>query len=157
MKKLFISLLFVTLTVTGFSQGLFRPVPADLFKAHDKAFNLKAGTTTHVTLWKFDATVVAAEFVFEGKNQITSKTLSAVGPGFGIQWYVPRSDVDPTPYNVAGISAAILLGTDIYAPDLAAVKIAVLANAFQFFTAGVAYTPNATSKFSLLLGGQIKF
>jgi hypothetical protein len=157
MKRLIISLLFITLTVIGFSQSLFKPVPANLFTAHDKALNLKAGTTTHEILWRFDATVVATEFTFAADHQVTSKTLSAIGPGFGAKWYVPKSDVDPTPYNVFGVSAAILLGTDIYQPDLAAVKIAVLANAFQFFTAGVAYTPNATNKFSLLLGGQITF
>lgn len=156
MKKLIMLLFLVAITVTGFSQGVFRPIPANLFNVQDKAFNLKAGTTTHVVLWRFDATVVATEFIFEG-NQVTSKTLSAVGPGFGAKWYVPKSDVDPTPYNVFGISGAVLLGTDIYQPDLAAIKIAVLANAFQFFTAGVAYTPSATSKFSLLLGGQITF
>lgn len=156
MKKLIFLFVLVAITVTSFSQGVFRPVPANLFQSQDKAFNLKAGTTTHVVLWRFDATVVTNEFIFEG-NQVTSKTLSAVGPGFGAKWYVPKSDVDPTPYNVVGISGAVLLGTDIYQPNLAAVKIAVLVNAFQFFTAGVAYTPNATGKFSLLLGGQITF
>lgn len=157
MKKLIVLLFLVAITITSFSQGVFRPVSANLFNMQDKALNLKAGTTTHVVLWRFNATIVATEFIFESSHQVTSKTLSAVGPGFGAKWYVPKSDVDPTPYNVFGISGAILLGTDIYQPDLASMKIAVLANAFQFFTAGVAYTPNATSKLSLLLGGQITF
>jgi hypothetical protein len=157
MKKLIVSLLLISLSVITFSQGVFRPVPADLFKANDKALNLKAGTTTHVILWRFDATVVAQEVIFGPGKEVTSKTLSAVGPGFGAQWYVPKSDTDPTPYNIFGISGAILLGTNIYQPELESIKIAVLANAFQFFTAGVAYTPNAANKFSLLLGGQIKF
>jgi hypothetical protein len=157
MKKLIIILLLIAFPVIGFSQSLFKPVPTDLFKVKDKSLNLKVGTTTHTTLWRFDATVIATEFIFAGKNNVESKTLSAVGPGFGIQWYVPKSDGDPTPYNVFGVSGAILLGTDIYQPDLASIKIAVLANAFQFFTFGGAYTPNAPYKFSLLLGGQIKF
>jgi len=154
MKKLIIIFFLASLTITVFSQGIFKPVPKDLFKVSDKS--LLTGVNA-VKLWRFDATVVTNEFIFEGGNQVTSKTLSAVGPGFGLQWYVPRSATDPTPYNIVGISAAVLLGADIYQPDLASVKIALLANAFQFFTAGAAYTPNASHKFSLLLGGQIKF
>jgi hypothetical protein len=157
MKRIILISLLALFTMAGFSQSVFKPVPSNLFRATDKSLNLKAGTTTHVTLWRFDATVVATEFVFAGKNNVEAKTLSAVGPGFGLQWYQPKSDIDPTPYNVFGVSGAILLGTDIYQPDLASLKIAILANAFQFFTAGVAYTPNAPYKFSLLLGGQVKF
>jgi len=108
--------------------------------------------------WRFDAAISITEFTWSSSlKKFTPQMFSAVGPAIGVQWYRPTSFDDPTPFNVGGISAAVLLGKNVYEPDLAAVKIAVVANIYQYFKFGPTYTPQAIDKWGMFFGGGVTF
>jgi hypothetical protein len=152
MKKLFLIGFLVAMTLAVSAQNIFQPVPDNLFST-EKA--IKAGAVDHMWLWRFDATVALAEFTYVKEiKQFTFQEFSAVGPAIGFQHYVVS---DTGPFNNYGVSAAVLLGKSIYNPDMAALKVALIGNFFQYFKGGVSYTPNATDHWAVLLGGGITF
>jgi len=158
MKKLIVVLLLTILSVVGFSQSIFHPMPNDLFKVVDRSLGISEGTTTHSWAWRFDATVAFTELVYDKTNkQFITSMFSAVGPAVGYQHYVATSSTDPTPFNNYGFSAAILFGKNVTEPDLGAIKLAVIANLFQYFRFGASYTPNTSNHFGILVGGGITF
>jgi len=170
MKKLITLLLFVALTVTGFSQGLFKPVALFATKAENKYIELpypslyyKVGEIpiTQKWVWRFDATLAIVELNYnKDTKQFVSTAFSAVGPAIGYQHFVPTSATDPTPFNNYGVSAAFLLGENIYNPELAKIKLALVANVMQYFKFGLTYTPKPIVNLSPLgffFGGGITF
>jgi hypothetical protein len=151
MKKL-IFLLLLLLPVIGFSQGLFKPVPSNMFWARSFA-------TPQVTAvqgqwyWRFDATVSLSEVMY---NKVTKSLetsfVGGIGPAIGYQHFIPKSSTDPTPFNNYGISAALLMGERA--------KIALQANIMQYFKFGITYTPNPLPdmfQVGLFFGGGITF
>ena len=158
MKKLLLIFTILMIAVAVQAQSLFKPVPKDLFTTLDKG--LKAGEpfVTHAWLWRFDATVNLEELTWDkATKQFTSSTFSAIGPGIGFKHFIPTSAIDPTPYENYGFSAAVLFGTNIYAPDLSKIKVALEADLFQYLKFGVTYTANTTNWFGIFIGSGITF
>ena len=85
MKKTIILLFLLAFTLAGFSQGLLRPVPADLFqKARLKGWEYKAaGTFNTVLLPRLNTGVICTSF---GKNYGPVE-FSAIGFGIGLLRY----------------------------------------------------------------------
>lgn len=162
MKKLIISLLFIVTTTIGFSQGLFHPVP-NFPDAQQKRDLMAKGIVPidHEWVWRFDASIAFTELNYnKSTKELVSTAFSAVGPAVGYQHFVARSNTDPTPFNNYGFSAAVLLGTSIYEPDLAQVKFAIQANIMQYLKFGVTINPKPAenmSVFGMFFGGGITF
>lgn len=162
MKKLIVILILSCFTFTGFSQGLFKPVT--LFSTqveNDRKVRLGEIPVTQKWVWRFDASIAIVELNYnKDTKQFISTAFSAVGPAIGYQHFVPTSAVDPTPFNNYGISAAFLLGENIYNPELAKIKLALVANVMQYFRFGVTYTPKPLfylSPVGFFFGGGITF
>lgn len=156
MKKLILILFVACMTIAVSAQGLFKPVPKNLFTS-EKA--IKAGETNRALIWRFDATVSIAEMNYNKvTKQLMTSAFSAVGPAIGLQNYVPGAD--GLPYNNWGVSAAVLLGTSIYEPDLSSIKIALQANILQYLKFGITVSPKPAtdlSAFGFYFGTGITF
>lgn len=162
MKKLIVSLLFVIIPIIVFPQGLFRKVES-FPTVKEKGDMISKGIipASSKLVWRFDASIAIVELNYDKEaKKFLSNTFSAVGPAIGVQNYVPTSVTDPTPFNNWGLSAAFLLGQSIYEPDLAATKVALVANIMQYFKFGGTYTfntPDNISHFGVFFGGGITF
>lgn len=162
MKRLILSLIFVAIVAMGFSQGLLHKVdPFPTIKEKGDMLSKGIIPATSKTVWRFDASIVIVELNYDKTaKKFLANSFSAVGPAIGIQNYVPTSVTDPTPFNNWGISGAFLLGPSIYNPDLAAAKVAIVANIMQYFKFGTTYTfnmPDNISHFGVFFGGGITF
>ena len=162
MKTKFLLFLFTGMILIGVSlnaQDIFKPMPKSLFAEQAKAKGVEGAYSAWA--WRFDASVAIAELNYNKETkQLVSNALSAVGPAIGIQHYVPTSATDPTPFNNYGVSAALLFGTNIYEPDLAKFKVAVVANIMQYLKFGVTITPKPGENYSpigLFFGGGVTF
>jgi hypothetical protein len=164
MKKLLLSLAFIVVTTVGYSQ-LFKPVP-DFMSPKEKSDLMTKGHSVKdyeqpSWRWRFDASISIVELNYNtSTKKLLSNTFSAVGPAVGYQHYVPTSSTDPTPFNNYGVSAAILFGESVYEPDLASVKIAIVANVMQYLKFGLTITPKPAEDISvigLFFGGGITF
>lgn len=159
MKKLILIGVIALLTISVNAQNFFKSVPT-FPTVQEKANMISKGITPldRIVQWRFDATLAITELTWiKATKKFNAQEFSAIGPAVGLQWYRPTSDVDPTPFNIYGVSAAVLLGKNIYNPDLAALKVAVIANLYQYFKAGVTYTPSQVDKFGIVIGGGITF
>lgn len=170
MKKLIVLILFASLTLAGFSQGLFKPVDLFATKAENKYIELpypslyyKVGEIpiTHKIVVRLDATIVVAEVNYNKVTKSWSPTpLSAIGPAIGFQSYIPTSATDPTPVNNYGASLGLALGKTVYDPQLAEAKIVLAINIWQYFKFGGTYTFNPPTDIAALgvwFGGGITF
>jgi len=159
MKKLFLIGIIALLAMTANAQNLFKsvkPFPT----TQEKQYMVSKGIMPieRKMNWRFDAAVAFTEFTWSSSlKKFTPQMFSAVGPAIGMQWYRATSDVDPTPFNIYGVSAAVLLGKNVYEPDLAAIKIAIVANIYQYFKFGPTFTPNAIDKWGMFFGGGVTF
>ena len=158
MKKLMIMFLFASIMLATYAQSPFKPVSlfpdSKLLKAGEEAIGNKWA-------WRFDATILISEIT---RNTVTkewaSTSFSAIGPAIGLQNYVPKSDVDPTPVNVYGISLGVALGQTVYDPQLAQAKVVLAVNLWEYFKFGRTYTlnpPQDIAKLGLFFGGGITF
>jgi hypothetical protein len=156
MRRLIVLILFLCISPVIFSQGIFRPVSKNLFISDRADISVDDNTRIdHRWLWRFDATVAFTELIWiKSENQFMSQTFSSVGPAVGYQHYI---STETGPFNNYGVSAAVLLGQSIYNPDMAALKVALVANIFQYFKFGGTFTPNATDHWGIVLGGGITF
>jgi hypothetical protein len=154
MRKLLVITFLLALAFHVSGQSIFKPVPQMFQNTADKTIL----SPDHKLLWRIDATIVLYEI---GKNPETGfmegRTFSGVGPAIGIQNYIPTSAIDPTPYNNWGASLGVLVGPDLYNPDVAKMKVALIGNLFQYFRFGVDYTFNAKYKIGYIIGGGITF
>ena len=162
MKKLFITIFLVAISVAMFAQNgmsLFKPVPKNLFTVVNKnlkAKNVSATTTNTVFLWRLSAMLTATELTWDKTaQQFTSSALSSVGPAIGLRHYTQLSD--GTAYNNYGFNLGVLLGDDVFMAIPSNVKIAATVNAFNFFNFGGAYTINANNPWSILVGAVYTF
>jgi hypothetical protein len=162
MKKLIVLLFFASLTFAVSAQGLFKPVT--LFPTqveNNRKLSVGEVPLTQKWVWRFDASIAIVELNYnKDSKQFVSNTFSAIGPAIGYQHFVPTSSTDPAPFNNYGFSAAVLLGKNIYDPNLASIKVAVVANIMQYFKFGLTYTPNPSqyiSPFGGFFGGGITF
>lgn len=162
MKKLIVFFLFVTITVTMFSQGLFKPVA--LFPTRvENNYKVSIGDLpiTHKVVVRLDATIVVIEVTQNKVTKLWSPTpLSAIGPAIGIFNYIPTSTTDPTPKVNWGASIGLALGQTIYDPQLAEAKAVLAINIWQYFKFGGIYTFNSPTDIRHLgyfIGGGITF
>jgi hypothetical protein len=154
MKKLFlITILLASVLISSFGQGLFRPVPQNLFKTDGWAINKEVKPS--VWLWRLSANITAVELIYnKTTKQFDSQALSSAGPAIGFRHYV--ADSNGLPYNDFGVNLAVLLGTDIEHVTPANIKAALLINAFQFVNVGVDYGIGSKT-FGILLGASVNF
>jgi len=159
MKKILLIGVIVLLSMAVNAQNFFKSVSP--FPTVDEKISMVSRGIMPLerkVAWRFDAAVAFTEFVWNKEaKQFSSQMFSAIGPAIGVQWYRPTSETDPTPFNIYGVSAAVLLGKDIYQPDLAALKVALVANIYQYFKFGPTFTPNAIDKWGVFIGGGVTF
>ena len=163
MKRIVLLMALIAITLTGIAQkaSVWRPVPKNLFTIDNGAVKLTStnAPVTGVWLWRFDASVVLDELVYNTElKQYVSMPFSAIGPAIGYRHYVALPD--GSPYSDFGVTGAVLLGTNIYNPSLAALKIAIMAEVFQYLKLGLAYTPNTPANIkhlSFVFGGAVTF
>lgn len=149
MKKLLITIIFVTITFGLFGQSIFKPVPKNLFQTGDKALQNGA------FLWRFSAQLTATEFQWDKASKgFISLPLSSVGPAIGFRHFVPLAD--GTPFNNWGVNASLLMGVDINAAQPASVKLAITADLFKL-NVGFAYTFTGENHYGFLFGTSIAF
>jgi hypothetical protein len=143
------------------AQSVWKPLPKDLFKILNS--NLKQGQNaiTHTWLWRIDGTFAVTESVYNSNiGDYQTSVFSGVGPTFGINLFVPKSKIDPTPYNILGFSGGILVGTDFYNMSLSSLKAVIMAKVFEYAKFGVSYTPNTPAgikHFGFIIGGSVNF
>jgi len=105
MRKLLI-ILFACISVIGYSQGLFRPVPSNLFP---KSLNgLKAPKNEFKFVPRLNVGVMGTSYGKNDQNVMTVTPLSALGFGFGLLRY---KDVEGVPFNDIGINLMYLQNT----------------------------------------------
>jgi hypothetical protein len=154
MKKLITSLIFITVSVIGFSQGVFKPV--SLFPTvNESRIMLANGETPITSKWetRFDATFQFAEVNYNKVlKYFETNMVIGIGPAIGFQHYVPKSSIDPTPFNNYGFSGGTIFGEKF--------KFVLQANAMELFKAGVTITPNPMENLSIIgffIGAGITF
>jgi hypothetical protein len=159
MKKVFLTLAFIALTIIGFSQSVFKPIPKDLFRVANKtalktALKLDTAVVAPTKiLWRFNATLVGTELLYnKTTKQFVSRPLSGIGPGFGVRHYY--SDANGLPATDWGISLVILVGTDIENIEVVKIKPAITVNAFNFINLGV---DTDFKTIGIVLGAQVNF
>jgi hypothetical protein len=164
MKKVILLLTLVILAGAIQAQSIWKPVPKDLFTKDATIYNeggevLLSLENASEWLWRFDGTVLIDELVWhKDTRQFVSVPLSAVGPAIGYKHYSALPD--GTPYNDFGVSAAVLLGTNIYDPSLASAKLVVMVTVFQYIKFGGVYTLNVPADvghFGIAIGAGINF
>jgi hypothetical protein len=90
----------------------------------------------------------------------SSSSFSAIGPAIGYQKFIPKSDLDPTPVNVYGVSLGVALGSTVYNPQLAEAKALLAVNLWEYFRFGITYSVNPVpdmAKVGVFFGGGITF
>ena len=159
MKRLLIVIsLFALLALNSAAQGLFRPVDKSIFTlTADKG--LKATATPSVWIWRIDATICPqTAFNWDATlKQFVPTSLSSIGPGIGFKHYVPTSATDATPFENFGFSGAVMLGANIYHPDLSKIELAQEVDVLQYIKFGVTETLNTKNWFGFFLGSGITF
>lgn len=144
MRFKFTFVLFLLLSVSVFSQQFFKPVPKDLFTnvTTDRTFKgnsvwfPRPAVTLSAVQWNWD----------KEAKMFSANAFQSVGLGVGYQYF--KMNTDGTPYNLVGINALMLLGTDISA--------GVTVSGFGILNIGATY--NFSQKaFGILTGVQLKF
>lgn len=153
MKKLITLLFFVVLTITGFSQGFFKPVDSGMFKNADGVKTLAV-----TQKWEFRP-AIAITAVQLNWNKLTKQfdasAFNQAGVGVGYHHFVELAD--GTPFNNFGFNGILLLGADdILNPTTPTIAFAVTGNFLQYVQLGTLY--NFTNKsFGILTGVNLRF
>lgn len=149
MKRLLITILFVTMFIVSYGQGFrgfFRPVP-DMFAPKE----LTADQAPSVWLFRPIVTVTAMSFTLG--NPVTVASLSSMGTGLSYQHFI---DNNGEAYNNYGFSALVLFSQDIGGVQPAKLCPAVTVSAFQYLNLGIGYS-FADKKAFLLTGISYSF
>ena len=139
MKKLIIILLFACTSVLVFPQGIFKPVPADLFSIGQKDVVL-----THAWIPRIAAGVIANQFTYnvETKN-LDMSSFSKVGLGMSYAHYIP---VDGLPYNNYSLNAFVFL--PVVEPQ-SGLALAATVSALKYINVGIGYDFGVNKVFGL--------
>jgi hypothetical protein len=140
MKKLIAILFFAIFTASAFGQGIFKPVPDNLFKSHSP--NYTAIQNASVWLPRFSAAVVANQFTYnkETKN-LDMTSFSKVGLGISYSHFVPVNDL---PYNNFSANAFVFFPTND-----SGVSFALTVSALQYINVGAGYDVKLKTPFIL--------
>ena len=107
MKKLLLGVILTLISIAGFSQSIFKPIPKDLFSSRMKA---TSDSVAHgVFIPRFTASATLQEFyVNKETNVLEQKFIMKTGVGISYAHFIP---VDGLPYNNYSISALVLFPT----------------------------------------------
>jgi hypothetical protein len=140
MKKLIVILLFAVFTASAFTQGLFRPLPDNLFKTNMAALN----APQNVSVWipRLSAGVVANQFTYnkETKN-LDMTSFSKVGLGISYAHYIPINDA---PYNNFSVNGFLFFPT-----NESGLSLVVSVSALQYVSIGAGYDIKLKQVFAL--------
>lgn len=142
MKKLIVLLLFVSLTLASYSQGLFKPVPQDLFTSGDHA--LKATGASSVFIPRISAGLIANQFSYNSTTkELDLSSFSKVGLGLSVAHFIP---IDELPYNNYSINAFIFFPTQQPENGL---SIALTISTLKYINIGAGYDFGVKRVFAL--------
>lgn len=142
MKKLIILILFVSLTLASYSQGIFKPVPKNLFVSGDNA--LKATGATSVFIPRISVGLVANQFTYNSTTkELDLSSFSKVGLGLSVAHFIP---IDGLPYNNYSINAFIFFPTQQPENGL---SLALTVSALKYINVGLGYDFGIKRPFAL--------
>lgn len=134
MKKLLITIAFLTITSAGFSQSIWEPIPEDLFTAESTVDRTFRGTSIWLPRWT--AGISASQLNY---NKVTKKlepvSFSKIGIGFSWAHYV---ESDGLPYNNFSVNAFLFLPT-LNTDNI--ISLAVTVSALQYLQIGFDFEP----------------
>ncbi len=143
MKKFIASLIFVVLTITGFSQGLFSHVTSFPVNERKDIYGnvTRAVIATYKWEWRLDGTIELFKQVYhKDTKQWIPEYFTGIGPAIGIQRFVPKSPTDPTPINTYGASLGVAGGKTF--------DVVLQINVWEVLKGGITYTTNVPSNIS---------
>jgi hypothetical protein len=145
MKKVIIVLSFLLISLAGFSQKFFEPIPQNLFKKVGSSERIELGTFKWLPRPAGELT--ATQWLWnKEKGSLDFSYFNSLGLGAGMQHY--KALADGTAFNNYGFNALVIIGENISA--------AVTFCGFGVLNCGVVYNfPLKT--FGLLTGIQYKF
>ena len=149
MKKLLIVLLLACTIVLMYSQGLFRPVPDNLFTNSEDG--VRTVVLTHAWIPRISASVIANQFTYnkETKN-LDMSSFSKVGLGISYAHFIP---IDELPYNNYSLNAFIFF--PVVEPE-SGLALAVTISTLKFINVGIGYDTGVKKMFALT-GVQYSF
>jgi hypothetical protein len=140
MKKVIALLFFAAFTASAFAQGLFKPVPKDLFVPD--ASSTKALVNTSVWLPRISAGVVANQFTYNKETKKLDMTaFSKVGLGLSYAHFVPVNDL---PYNNFSVNGFVFFPTND-----SGLSFVISASALQYISLGLGYDVKLKTVFGL--------
>ena len=154
MKRLII-LLFLVLSITGYSQskwdGFFNPITKNEFLVRS---NLADKAVTNVWLFRPAVAVTAIQLNWNKERKgFDATAFSSAGVGLGYQHFI---DVNGDTFNNYGFNALVLFGYNLQTTEPATISLAVTGSLFQYLNLGVLY--NISGKiFGILTGVTVKF
>lgn len=144
MKKLLVLLVFIAITISGFSQskwdGFFKPVTPQQFQSY-----LKGVSAANANVWLFRPAVsIAATMVTYDRTtkEWNATAFNSIGMGIGYQHYI---DLNGSPYNNFGFNALVFVNAS---PD-ATLSFAGTVSALKFIDVGGGYNAGTKNPFVL--------
>jgi len=127
MRKLLIAFTLFLAVLSASGQGLFKPVPSDLFKG-DKA----PGSS----VWLFRPVVQLTAMQFTLVKPVQVSSLSSLGTGIS---YTLFTEQNGEPYANFGVNGMLLFSQDLAGVEPALMGLALTISALQYVNAGVGY------------------
>ena len=126
--KVFVLGLFLSgVELAASAQGLFKPVPADLFTTNQKALE-----SSHAWIPRISAGVIANQFTYNvDTKKLDKSAFSKVGLGMSLASFIP---VDGEPYNNYSLNAFVF-----FPVDDTGLALAATISALEYISAGVGY------------------
>lgn len=150
MKKLIFALFLFAISLTGFSQGFFKPVDKNMFNLSLSKTPLTAvaGST-----WLFRPVVQISAMQFLLTNPVQVAAFNSLGTGIS---YVHFIEQNGEPYANLGLNALVLFTENPGGIEPAKLSAAVSVSALQFVNVGVGYSFKDKKVF-ILTGVTINF
>ena len=127
MRKLLIAFTLFLAVLSASGQGLFKPVPSDLFKG-DKA----PGSS----VWLFRPVVQLTGMQFTLVKPVQVSSLSSLGTGISYTHFIEQNG---EPYANFGVNGMLLFSQDLAGVEPASMGLALTISALQYVNAGVGY------------------
>ena len=126
--KVFILGLFLSgIGLTASAQGLFKPVPADLFQTNQKALE-----SSHAWIPRISAGVIANQFVYNKETKhLDMSSFTKVGLGMSYAHFIP---IDGLPYNNYSLNAFVF-----FPVEESGLALAATISALEYINAGIGY------------------
>ena len=142
MRRLLLILTIVMLTIMVGAQGLFKPVPATLFK--DKGITPKAGENYSAWLPRISAGIVANQFTYnKDTEEIEMSAFSKVGLGMSYAHYIL---IDDKPYNNYSFSGFVFFPTE---EPMSSLSLVATISTLRYINLGMGYDFGIKKVFAL--------